>query len=484
MENNYRTRSRQSWLIMMSWALSLALPGGVLAQSGNPLTLTEPTYNCSTGAITFNTSGGDGTLIEFMAPGITSWTSNPNQILDACARTCADIPPFMISARQSGKLVTYTWSRQTYCANAMAIVRVSPIADMTVVVGQGVYFAIGGAFSSSVTTSWAVGAGGLPPGIGQFFRQEGGGSSNPTWLLIGTPTAAGVYSVTASASANGGGASTTFKFIVTNGSNPLTLTAPTYNCTTGAFTFNTSGGDGTLIEYQAAPGITGWTTNPNQFVDRESRTATDVTPFTLMARQSGVLVTYIWNLRSVCPNPPAANPLLLLAPGYDCATGAFRFNTSGGNGTLIEYQAAPGITGWTTNPNQFVDMESRTAADVTPFTLMARQSGVLVTYLWNLKAACGRARSAALPEPGTQLRVRVLGNPVLNQTAEVDITGAEHQVLHLNLVDLQGRVLHQQCIDQAETIQRVRVPMGEQPGLFLLNVSTPTQHQQLKVVKP
>ena len=107
-----------------------------------------------------------------------------------------------------------------------------------------------------------------------------------------------------------------------------------------------------------------------------------------------------------------------------------------------------------------------------------------VTYVWNLKAACGRARTAALPEPGTGLQVRVLGNPVLNQTAEVEITGVERQVLQLNLVDLQGRVLHQQRIDQAEATQRVRVPMGEGSGLFLLNVSTSTQRQQVKLVKP
>ncbi len=145
---------------------------------------------------------------------------------------------------------------------------------------------------------------------------------------------------------------------------------------------------------------------------------------------------------------------------------------------------APGITGWTTNPNQFVDEGSRTANDVQPFNLTARQNGVTVTLVWDLKAACGRARLAALPEAGTGLQVRVLGNPVLNQTAEVDITGADQQALQLNLVDLQGRVLHQQRIEQAQALQRVRVPLGAGSGLFLLNVSTQTQHRQVKLVKP
>ena len=273
----------------------------------------------------------------------------------------------------------------------------------------------------------------------------------------------------------------------------LALIAPTYDCTTGAITFNTAGGNGSTIEYQAA-GITGWTTNPNQFVDKDSRTASDVKPFTLMARQNGVVVSYVWDLRAYCsgtppitpPTPPVTPPtggsLALLAPTYNCTTGAITFNTSGGNGSTIEYSAA-GITGWTTNPNQFVDKDSRTASDVKPFTLMARQSGVVVTYIWDLKATCGRARTAAV-EPGTGLQVRVLGNPVINQTAEVEITGAETQALQVNLIDLKGTIIHQQSIPQAASAERVRVPLGERSSLFLLNVSTSTQRQQVKLVKP
>ncbi|WP_420146758.1 Ig domain-containing protein [Spirosoma sp.] len=299
MKNNYQMRCRQSWLAMMSLALCFALAGRVLAQSERPLVLTEPTYNCATGVFAFNSYDGDRTPIEYMAPGITSWTTNRFHVLDDCARNCADMPPFTLSARQNGKIVTYTWSRQNYCASYSSLVKVSPISDQTATVGQGIYFPIGLAFSSSVTTSWGVNAQGLPPGISYFFRQEGSGSPNPTWVLVGTPTTAGVYSVTVSASANGGQASTTFNYIITNSNNPLALITPTYNCSTGAFTFNTSGGDSTPIEFMAI-GITGWTTNPNQFVDKESRIVDDVQPFTLMARQSGQVVTLNWNLKAAC----------------------------------------------------------------------------------------------------------------------------------------------------------------------------------------
>ena len=119
-----------------------------------------------------------------------------------------------------------------------------------------------------------------------------------------------------------------------------------------------------------------------------------------------------------------------------------------------------------------------------PFTLMARQSGVVVTYIWDLKATCGRARTAAAAAGGTGLQVRVLGNPVINQTAEVEITGAETQALQVNLIDLKGTIIHQQSIPQAASAERVRVPLGERSSLFLLNVSTSTQRQQVKLVKP
>ena len=213
-----------------------------------------------------------------------------------------------------------------------------------------------------------------------------------------------------------------------------------------------------------------------------------------MARQNGVVVTYVWDLRAYCsgtppitpPTPPVTPPtggsLALLAPTYNCTTGAITFNTSGGNGSTIDYSAA-GITGWTTNPNQFVDKDSRTASDVKPFTLMARQSGVVVTYIWDLKAACGRARTAAV-EPGTGLQVRVLGNPVINQTAEVEITGIEGQSLRMELLDGRGHILHQRSLEQVGPVERVSVPISQQGGLFLLQVHAAGQHQTVKLVKP
>ncbi|WP_221412956.1 T9SS type A sorting domain-containing protein [Rudanella paleaurantiibacter] len=298
-------------------------------------------------------------------------------------------------------------------------------------------------------------------------------------LIGGTPTfvflTAGTYKVMI---AKGGTCSGSVTVELPQPS--LTLLAPTYDCATGAFRFNTCGGDGSPITFSAI-GITGPTTNPNAFVDTELRTAIDAQPLLLRATQSGVTVTYVWNIRAQCPVIPSGGALTLLAPTYDCTTGAFRFNTSGGDGSPITFSAI-GITGPTTNPNAFVDVELRTANDVQPLLLQATQSGVTVTYLWDLKAACGRARLGAA-EPDRQLRVSVLGNPVVSELIHIEVNGAGSQPLWVTLVDQQGRRVSEERVDQALATQRLSIKSGHTAGVYLLQVSTPSQSQVVRVLK-
>ncbi|WP_338870567.1 DUF3616 domain-containing protein [Spirosoma sp. SC4-14] len=353
---------------------------GTVSSSANvaPLALQAPVYDCQTGAITLLTNGGDGSAITFEAPGITTWTTDPNQFVDKESRTAKDAQPLHITAQQNGVSVNYDFNVLDFCQT-------------------------------------------------------------------GTP---------------------------------LQLLPPTYDCETGSIIFRTMGGDSNVIDYMAA-GITDWTTNPNQYVDKESRLASDTPPFTLWARQSGKTVRYVWDLREYCKN---GTPLQLLAPTYACSTGAFHFNTSGGDGSTIEYMAA-GITGWTTNPDQFVDKESRTASDVQPFVLMARQSGVTTTYVWNLKTACGRARVGA-SDATSGLQVVVLGNPVVNQQAEIEISGAENKPVQLSLATIQGKILYQYRIPKATTTEHVQVPFGSAKGLLLLEVATDNERKLIKLITP
>ena len=212
------------------------------ATTGGPLTMLPPTYNCSTGAIRFNTSGGDGTTIRYRATGITGWSTEPNQYLDEGSRVNADTPPFTLYAEQSGRSITYTWSRQATCNTTTPPSTTAPVT------------------TPPVTT---------PP--------------------VTTTTTPPVTTTT-----------------VPGGS--LTVLPPTYNCSTGAIRFNTSGGDGTTIRYRAT-GITGWTTEPNQYLDEGSRVNADTPTFTFYVEQSGKTVTYSWSRQATCSGtPPTTTP--------------------------------------------------------------------------------------------------------------------------------------------------------------------------------
>jgi hypothetical protein len=276
----------------------------------------------------------------------------------------------------------------------------------------------------------------------------------------------------------------------------LRLVAPQYDCSTGAITFQTQGGNSSgtptaPIEYMAA-GITGWTTNPNQFVDFELRQAADAQPITLWARQNGQTVRYAWDIRAVCPVGEPGQ-LRLVAPLYDCSTGAITFQTQGGSGSPaapIEYMAA-GITGWTTNPNQFVDRELRQAADAQPITLMVRQKTSNGTYsqdsyLWDIQAICPvNSASARLgaAEPGLRVQLSVFPNPV-EEEVRVSIQGAQHQTVRLQLTDLTGRVLVDKQVVVEQATHQERLGLGGSPvGMYLLRVSTAGQTSTLKVLK-
>lgn len=64
------------------------------------LTPETPDYNAITGIITFKSSGGDGTPVEFSAPGITGWTSKVSHSVGEMQK---DPKSVTITARQSGK---------------------------------------------------------------------------------------------------------------------------------------------------------------------------------------------------------------------------------------------------------------------------------------------------------------------------------------------------------------------------------------------
>ena len=105
------------------------------------------------------------------------------------------------------------------------------------------------------------------------------------------------------------------------------------------------------------------------------------------------------------------------------------------------------------------------------------------TLIFGTPPAGAAARVMAV-EAGSGLQTRLLGNPVVDNQALVEITGVAGQALRLTLVDLQGRTVHEQLLEPAGQTEQVRMPLGSTRGLLLLEVSTATQHQTLKVLRP
>lgn len=83
-----------------------------------PLAVLTPEYNCQSGLLTFRTTGGSGSAVEFMAPGVTGWTTNPSHTLGAGVRR--DAQTLTLMARQSGIETSLTWNIRATCANTGA----------------------------------------------------------------------------------------------------------------------------------------------------------------------------------------------------------------------------------------------------------------------------------------------------------------------------------------------------------------------------
>lgn len=263
----------------------------------------------------------------------------------------------------------------------------------------------------------------------------------------------------------------------------LALTEPLYNCDTRQITFQSTGGNGSPVEYRAI-GVRDWGTNPVAFIEAPVVADPNNTTILLEARQNGVRVTRVFNFRTATcggTTTPPTQPgsLSLLAPQYNCATRQITFQSAGGNGTAVEYRAI-GVRDWGTNPVAFI--EAPVVADPNNATIQmeARQSGVVVTRPFNFRTACAAAREATR---SGELQVTLLGNPTLSDMLDVDIRGAEGQMVQLLLVDGQGKQISTQTIDRAGATEQQRLKLGRSAGMYFLNVSTATQQKTVKVIR-
>ncbi|QJD77251.1 putative Ig domain-containing protein [Spirosoma rhododendri] len=406
---------------------------------GSPLRAIMPGFNCtqlkSSGNIQFIATGGSATggAIEFKAIGVTDWTTNCQQIIDRETRTACDAAPIEIQVRQlvNGSYIygtSYVFDIRRECPIAgcgglptpnRAPVVSAGIPNQVATVGQEFKYAIpANAFVDPDGDELLYTASRLPD---SFTFSSG--------FFGAYPTTAEVISVTVTAYDNSGGQAST-SFTITVNPNPSTQPPTT-----------------------PQPQTCG-STNLN------------------------------------------GSALQATAPNVNCeqlkASGNIQFTATGGNpnGGAIEFRAI-GVTDWTTNCQQIIDRETRTACDAAPIEIQVRQlvNGSYVygtSYVFNIRqvcpiAGCGAARVSA--EAKTPLDVRVLGNPTRDESISVDIQHAEGQRLHLMITDTQGFTVSEHTVESAGAVEHQTLKLGSQAGIYLLRVSTPTQLQTVKVLK-
>lgn len=167
---------------------------------------------------------------------------------------------------------------------------------------------------------------------------------------------------------------------------------------------------------------------------------------------------------------------MLVAPSFDCTTRALTFNTTGGDGSPIIYWGV-GIVG-RTNTNCTVTIDAGNA-DSNTYTLRAIQNGQEITYTW--MRPCYSSRQGV--ESVGELNLTVLGNPTATKQVEIEVRGAEGQPVQVRLLSANGLTVSELSVEAASAIERQTVNLGPDAGLYLLNVSTPTQRKTVKVVR-
>ncbi len=286
---------------------------------------------------------------------------------------------------------------------------------------------------------------------------------------------------------------------------PLTLIQPLYNCQTGAITFRTQGGDGSPIYFNAV-GIVAYSTVASYTVEAAIRNDSNSQPLAINATQGNTTVHYTFDFRGYCAgNPPvteqpaptqptsptmtqpvqsttaAAGKLTVRVASYNCATGVLSLTTTGGDGTAVLFNC-PGVVANSTATSYTIEAAIRNDNNSQPLNINATQSGQTVTVVFDFKGYC-RSTRAISAEAEPELQVTVLGNPTTSEAAEVLIQGAAGKPVQLRLTNTQGFVVGEQGVGSAGESEQQRVQLGRTAGIYLLQVTTPTQTKTVKIMK-
>ena len=280
----------------------------------------------------------------------------------------------------------------------------------------------------------------------------------------------------------------------------LRVVAPQFDCATGLLTLRTTGGNGQPVEFNMSSVTSGWTTNTvvDPFPDKKKGPDYNK-KFTIHARQvqsdgkgNDNAQEYKDYQVPVCGSGNQATALQLLTPAYNCATGLLTLYTTGGNGQAVEFNVSSVTSGWTTNAVVDPFPDKKKSPDYNKkFTIQARQvqsdgKGYdnANDYKEYTVPGCGMGGSARLAaEPTAGLQVVVLGNPVASETALIRISGLNPQTLTLRVVNEQGHEVSLRAIPTVESGTTLPVSLGRSTGVYLLEVSTASQRQVVRILK-
>ncbi len=343
------------------------------------LALATVSYDCNSGAWTWQYTGGNGGSIETYCPGaFSNRTISANSLqtvtLDINLRNGTT---FYITAIQGGQ--TYNFQFLSSCSGGGGCYALSPSASNAnpgCNVGVTLNANCGSGDCSGVTYAWS--GNGL----------SGGGSS----IAVTPPASNGTYTYTVSASKSGCSTQTgTVAVNVSGCGGGLAFQTVSYNCNTGVWQWQFTGGNGSSIE------------------------------------------TY-------CP-------------------GAF------GNRT-ISANSVQSVT---------VDVNLRNG---TTFNITAVQSGQ--TYTYQFTTSCGGPRVGAGSEAGDDWQVSP--NPSTGQVT-VRFRLAEKEVGTISVATLSGQHFMKQTVTGTGQPQQLTLSLDQQPGgLYLVRLQSGTQNQAAKVL--
>jgi len=263
----------------------------------------------------------------------------------------------------------------------------------------------------------------------------------------------------------------------------IQLLPPTYNPCTRVIIFNTTGGNGSTISYQAI-GVQRTSPQSNSGVV-ELGIVLDNKTLNISATQSGTTSTISFTPPQCTTQPPSSTtavggPIQMLPPTYNPCTRAITFNTTGGNGTVITYQAT-GVQRANAQSNTgFV--EPGVIQDNKTLNLIAMQSGQMSTISFT-PPQCQNAASREAQANETGPQVTVLGNPANGTEITIEVVTVEKQALQVRMIDPQGQQVHNQTIASPYAVERVVIPVrSSQKGIFMIQAISGGKASVVKVL--